>query len=180
MSDDEGPRGKGGKGKKGGGKGGGGGGGGGKSGGKGGKAGERGGMSVSRLQVLPKFLQDIHAKYKPAEDKRGLQHAELLDKSSPLGRNDDDEYDFEDAQIVDSNLTEEDIKVFQRRRSAAAPQPAVEEEGDKVMKFQKPKSDAKPERLQIGRPRKKPKEEEEVVAAFSKKKQRLSFDADEE
>ena len=85
MSDDEGPRGKGGKGKKGGGKGGGGGGGGGKSGGKGGKAGERGRMSVSRLQVLPKFLQDIHAKYKPAEDKRGLQHAELLDKSSPLG-----------------------------------------------------------------------------------------------
>lgn len=28
------------------------------------------------------------------------------------------EYDFEDAQIVDSNLTEEDIKVFQRRKAA--------------------------------------------------------------
>lgn len=27
--------------------------------------------------------------------------------SSHAGRNDDDEYDFEDAQIVDSNLTED-------------------------------------------------------------------------
>lgn len=25
-------------------------------------------MSVSRLQVLPKFLQDIHARYRPSDD----------------------------------------------------------------------------------------------------------------
>ena len=66
MSDDEGPRGKG-KGKKGKGGGGGGGGKGGKDrGGKGGKS-SGGGINVSRLQVLPKFLQEIHAKYKPSK-----------------------------------------------------------------------------------------------------------------
>ena len=61
MSDDEGPRGKG-KGKQ---KGKGGGGGKDK-GGKGGKPGG-GGINVSRLQVLPKFLQEIHAKYRPSD-----------------------------------------------------------------------------------------------------------------
>mmetsp|Transcript_20871 Transcript_20871/g.24751 ORF Transcript_20871/g.24751 Transcript_20871/m.24751 type:complete len:146 (+) Transcript_20871:59-496(+) len=111
MSDDEGPR-KGGKKGKGGGKGGGGGKGKERKGGSGG--GKAGGLNVSRLQVLPKFLQEIHAKYRPSDDKkRGLKHAELQDKSSPLGNNDDDEYDFEDAQIVDSNLTEEEIRNYQ-------------------------------------------------------------------
>ena len=60
MSDDEGPRGKG-KGKKGKG-----GGGGKDKGGKGGKP-SGGGINVSRLQVLPKFLQEIQAKYRPSD-----------------------------------------------------------------------------------------------------------------
>ena len=63
MSDDEGPRGKGKKGGKGGGKSG-------KSGQSGGKAGGKSGsgVSVSRLQVLPKFLQDIHARFRPSDE----------------------------------------------------------------------------------------------------------------
>ena len=78
MSDDEGPR-KG-KGKKG--KGGGGGGGkGGKDKGKGGKS-SGGGINVSRLQVLPKFLQEIHAKYKPSKVARLQTGFARVDPSS--------------------------------------------------------------------------------------------------
>ncbi|CAK9047421.1 Uncharacterized protein SCF082_LOCUS26561 [Durusdinium trenchii] len=171
MSDDEGPRkGKGksrGKGKEGG-----------KSGKSGGKASSGGGMSVSRLQVLPKFLQDIHARYRPSDDKRGLKHAEILDKSSPLGRNDDDEYDFEDAQIVDSNLTEEDIKVFQRKRAEKAkpPEAAKEEEGG-ALRFQKRKGEAK---KPDGQSASALKQDGQYGAGLSKKKQRLSFNEDEE
>ncbi|CAE7567616.1 unnamed protein product [Symbiodinium natans] len=189
MSDDEGPRGKGGKRGKGGGKGGGGKGGGGKGGGaKGGKAAEKsgGGFNVSRLQVMPKFLQEIHAKYKPSEAKRGLNHAELRDKSSPLGRNDADEYDFEDAQIVDSDLTAEEIRVFARKRGASNTAPGTKDEAnpeeDGPVKFQKKEG----RRTTAAVTRKLAKklgaeagEAGEASRAFSTKKQRLSFDADE-
>jgi len=91
-----------------GGKGGGGGGGGGKRGGK-----DGGGPSVSRLKVMPKFLQEMTARLAPkSEDKRGLAHARLNDKTSGLGRNDNDEYDVEGATIVDSDYTADDVRVF--------------------------------------------------------------------
>ncbi|OLQ00308.1 hypothetical protein AK812_SmicGene17038 [Symbiodinium microadriaticum] len=188
MSDDEGPRGKGGKrGGKGGGKGGGGKGGD-RKGGKGSSeragGGSGGGFNVSRLQVMPKFLQEIHQKYKPSEAKRGLNHAELQDKISPLGRNDGDEYDFEDAQIVDSDLTAEEIRVFQRKRSATGAPSGKEEEPNKEedgkMKFQK-KADRSTATAAATRKlaKKLSAEAGEAGQGFSMKKQRLSFDAEE-
>merc|ERR1712054_97527 len=45
----------------------------------------------------------------------------MEDKISPLGRNEDDEYDFEGAQIVDSNMTAEELEVFTRRKRQEAP-----------------------------------------------------------
>eukprot|EP00933_Yihiella_yeosuensis_P037082 TRINITY_DN30930_c0_g2_i1.p1 TRINITY_DN30930_c0_g2~~TRINITY_DN30930_c0_g2_i1.p1 ORF type:complete len:203 (+),score=57.09 TRINITY_DN30930_c0_g2_i1:86-694(+) len=116
MSDDEGPRGKG-KGKKGG-KGGGKGGGGG-GGGKGDKAGGgRPGTNITRNKVLPKFLQDMQNRMKPEESKRGLTHARLEDKTSGLGRNDDDEYDIEGAQVVGDEYDASDLKFFQKGKKS--------------------------------------------------------------
>lgn len=78
MSDDEGPRGKG-KGKKGKG-----GGGGKDKGGKGGKPSGGGGINVSRLQVLPKFLQEIQAKYRPS-DVAHMQNVRMVGLSVQAG-----------------------------------------------------------------------------------------------
>lgn len=135
MSDDEGPPGK--KGRKGKGgddkgcksKGGGGKGGGGSK-GKGGGADN--GISVSRLKVLPKFLQDMQSRLKPSEEKRGLDHAKLNDKSSSLGCNDDDEYDVEGATIGDG-FTADDDQHFRKRKKERE---ALKEEAEKgPMKF---------------------------------------------
>ncbi|CAE8668416.1 unnamed protein product [Polarella glacialis] len=137
MSDDEGRgggKGKGkDKGKKGEGKKGGGGGGGKSGGSKRDGGGSGGGMSVTRLKVLPKFLQDMVSGNKPEEAKRGLNHAKLEDKSFPLGRNDDDEYDVEGAQIVGSQFTADDVAVFQKKRK-----------GDGKGDEEKPKGPPKP------------------------------------
>eukprot|EP00747_Dinoflagellata_sp_TGD_P181487 gnl/TRDRNA2_/TRDRNA2_35349_c0_seq1.p1 gnl/TRDRNA2_/TRDRNA2_35349_c0~~gnl/TRDRNA2_/TRDRNA2_35349_c0_seq1.p1 ORF type:complete len:238 (+),score=70.29 gnl/TRDRNA2_/TRDRNA2_35349_c0_seq1:29-742(+) len=118
MSDDErgpprkGRKGKGrddddfgGKGKKGGG-------GGGRKGGGGSAGGGSGssGPEVSRLKVVPKFLQAMMDKSTPEQAKRGLSHATLADKRAEIGRNDDDEYDIEGAQVVGSDFTAEDVQ----------------------------------------------------------------------
>jgi len=140
MSDDEGGcKGKGKKGKGDGRREGGGGGGksaGGKS-GKGGK-GDRdggGGPSVSRLKVVPKFIQEMQARLKPTEAKRGLDHAELGDKFSVLGRCEDDEYDLEAAQIVDSDFSLETVRAFQSKRKSAEASPPQEEAPAGPMRF---------------------------------------------
>mmetsp|Transcript_8690 Transcript_8690/g.16465 ORF Transcript_8690/g.16465 Transcript_8690/m.16465 type:complete len:247 (+) Transcript_8690:54-794(+) len=109
MSDNErGSKGKG-KGRKGEGKG--------KEGGRRGRSdgGGSGGAPVSRLKVVPKFLQEIHAKLRPSEEKRGLSHAELMDKRAEIGTNDDDEYDFEGAQFMDGEFSQETMRMFARR-----------------------------------------------------------------
>merc|ERR1712232_1393918 len=81
----------------------------------------------------------MQARLKPADDKRGLNHAEMRDKSSPLGRNDDDEYGFEGAQIVNSNFTAEELEVFQRRKKTqvSAPAEAEKEAEGGPMRFKK-------------------------------------------
>uniref|UniRef100_A0A7S4V9R3 Uncharacterized protein n=1 Tax=Alexandrium monilatum TaxID=311494 RepID=A0A7S4V9R3_9DINO len=130
MSDDErGPKGKGkrtkgdgrqeGGGKKGGQKGGGGG----------------GGPSVSRLKVVPKFIQEMQARLRPEEAKRGLDYAELKDKLTPLGTCDDDEYDVEAAQIVGSEFSLDTLRAFQSKRKAAEAPQAQPEESSGPMKF---------------------------------------------
>eukprot|EP00930_Biecheleria_cincta_P002561 TRINITY_DN103570_c0_g1_i1.p1 TRINITY_DN103570_c0_g1~~TRINITY_DN103570_c0_g1_i1.p1 ORF type:complete len:188 (+),score=49.37 TRINITY_DN103570_c0_g1_i1:113-676(+) len=186
MSDDEGPRGKGkgkGKGSKGGG--------GGKSKKDGAGSGGGGGMNVSRLKTMPKFLQDMTAKFKPTEEKKGLKHAELRDKMNPLGRNDDDEYDLEGAQIVGSDLTAEEVKMFQKRKQKAHEiNKALEgdedaEDGNTGIKFKR-----KSERTGQSAVKKSLKRgldssnkdgpQAEKASTSTKNRQRLSFEEDED
>lgn len=150
MSDDE----RGGGGKKGKGKGNrdsdGGGKDGGKGGGKGGGAGGKGGKrdgdtgpAVTRMNVVPNFIKDMKARLAPKENKRGLNHALLSDKVSPLGNNEDDEYDVEGAMVVGSEWTADDVRVLGRRKkpveakktffTADAPRPVEEDTG--LVKF---------------------------------------------
>lgn len=113
------------------------------------------------------------------------------------------EYDFEDAQIVDSNLTEEEIRVFQRKRVQAkdVPKAADEngEEGEGKMKFQSKRKvddgkkteegsekDSQSASVKIGKKHDSAKKQDSAKkldsnygAGLSKKKQRLSFDEDE-
>mmetsp|Transcript_127476 Transcript_127476/g.224560 ORF Transcript_127476/g.224560 Transcript_127476/m.224560 type:complete len:206 (+) Transcript_127476:108-725(+) len=204
MSDDEGGGKKGGrkgKDRRGEGGGGGGSGGGGKKGRDGGGKGN--GVSVSRMKVVPKFIQEMQARLKPSEAKRGLEHARLDDKQGPMGRNDDDEYDFEDAQIVDSNLTAEEVATFRKRKTEAAkprtffateaarPQ---EEEGEKgQMKFRGKTDraisdsagrDSAKATVSTGRRVKVGSEGDARTQASAKppsaKRQRLSFDDDDD
>lgn len=82
--------------------------------------GSGGGAPVSRLKVVPKFLQEIHAKFRPSEEKRGLSHAELMDKRAEVGTNEHDEYDFEGAQLMDGEFSQETLRVFARRGAGKA------------------------------------------------------------
>eukprot|EP00438_Fugacium_kawagutii_P008571 Skav206258 [mRNA] locus=scaffold1425:410685:411086:+ [translate_table: standard] len=119
------------------------------------------------------------------------------------------EYDFEDAQIVDSNLTEEEIRVFQRKRGQAKVVPKASDENvgedEGKMKFQsKRKVDAgkkteeesekdsqsasvKKQAVHLGpkhesakKPDSAKKLDSNYGAGLSKKKQRLSFDEGDE
>ena len=106
-----------------------------------------------------------------------------------------EEYDFEDAQIVDSNLTEEEIKVFQRKRAvpgkAEDPEPS---EPSGPMRFQAKRKEAKEAKeakegkegkedsqsaAKLGPKKDAKKADSNYAAGLSKKKQRLSFDEDE-
>jgi len=91
---------------------------------------------VSRIKVLPKFLQDMTRRCMPKDAKaRGLKHATLDDKQGPLGRNDDDEYDLEGAQIVDSEYTADDVRVLSKKRETGqrqAPRAFFASEAPKV------------------------------------------------
>ena len=106
------------------------------------------------------------------------------------------EYDFEDAQIVDSNLTEEDIKVFQRKKAkaskATAPAaPKPDEANSGPVRFQAKRKvddgkdkDEKVDKLeksdsQSASAKSAKQQDSNYGAGLSKKKQRLSFDEDE-
>ena len=84
------------------------------------------------------------------------------------------EYDFEDAQIVDSNLTKEDIKDIQRKREQAKGKTSAEEDGP--VKFQKRKVEVKKDSQSASAK----KLDGQYGAGLSKKKQRLSFEEDED
>ena len=109
-----------------------------------------------------------------------------------------EEYDFEDAQIVDSNLTEEEIKVFQRKRAvpgkAEDPEPsepsgpmrfqAKRKEGKEAKEAKEAKEgkEGKEDRqsaAKLGPKKDAKKADSNYAAGLSKKKQRLSFDEDE-
>merc|ERR1712094_44917 len=81
--------------------------------------------------------------------KRGLEHATIDDKRCPVGRNDDDEYDFDGAQIVNSDFTAEELEVFKRRKAAKpeVTKPAEDEDEKGPMKFRgkKERKDGKEE-----------------------------------
>uniref|UniRef100_A0A7S1ADE5 DUF4604 domain-containing protein n=1 Tax=Noctiluca scintillans TaxID=2966 RepID=A0A7S1ADE5_NOCSC len=110
MSDDDAPR-------KGGGKGGSGGKnleGGKCKGGKSGKSAPSSAPSITRLTVVPKFLQEIQERYQPRESKRGLLEATLADKNGPLGKigldDADDDFDVQFAQVVETVTAHEEPK----------------------------------------------------------------------
>merc|ERR1719336_2412838 len=67
-------------------------------------------MSVTRLKVVPKFLQEVIERTRPEERKRGLNHTSLEDKKGLRGHISDDEYDIEGACVVGSGIMAEDVK----------------------------------------------------------------------
>mmetsp|Transcript_44650 Transcript_44650/g.103225 ORF Transcript_44650/g.103225 Transcript_44650/m.103225 type:complete len:194 (-) Transcript_44650:68-649(-) len=162
--------------------------------GKGGRGGGggAGGGSVTRLKVVPKFLQELQERLKPEESKRGLAHAELADKTAALQRDDDDdEYDIEAAQIADcSDFSAETFRKFKKMAkeprsffAAEAPRPSQEPGGP--MKFRAKEERGSKEAAKTGaaavtagrRPTAAaPVDEPRASRAAGAKRQRLSFE----